>query len=346
MDSNQFDRRVSGLGLKFADDSEERLGETEHHTVKQETYTLEEGELVQEVHSHYPTSLLLKKKNRYQSEIFNMTNMYDLSFLTNKDRRLGPMKDSDLPLGDGLTMKIPNKIRHLEKNCPGSFSWLQGFGCEMVTIPDKYSEKISFFPIWGFKAHFKVYPVEQQEFDFVSGFKKHYQFSLDGLSDNPTIESLEDLNQIERSPVHEVVDLEDSEESEPESTNKRKSSRVDDQNEDSIMVVDSEDEEEDSEEEEEEDDGGGFQHGMIPQGYQPSFRGNLNNKTDGGEDEPIEIESSSEEEKEEENVDGKKDQNRDESFSFLEENNKRKREGSSESKDGSEETAKKSKEDE
>ena len=349
-DSNQFDRRVSGLSLKFDDDSEERLGETEHHTVKQETYRLEEGELVQEVHSHYPTSLLLKKKNRYQSEIFNMTNMYDLSFVTNKERRLGPMTDSDLPLGDGLTMKIPNKIRQLEKNCPGSFSWLQGFGSEMVKLPDTTDEKISFFPIWGFKAHFKVYPVEQQEFDFVSGFKKHYQFSLNGLSDNPSIESLEDLNQIERSPVHEVVDLEDSEESEnePKSPNKRKSSRVDDQNEDSIMVVDSEedDEEDGSEEEEEEDDGGGFQHGMIPQGYQPSFRGNLNNKTDGGEDEPIEIESSSEEEKEEENVDGKKDQNRDESFSFLEENNKRKREGSSESKDGSEAAAKKSKDDE
>ena len=347
-DSNQFDRRVSGLSLKFDDDSEERLGVTEHHTVKEETYRLEEGELVQEVHSHYPTSLLLKKKNRYQSEIFNMTNMYDLSFVTNKERRLGPMKDSDLPLGDGLTMKIPNKIRHLEKNCPGSFSWLQGFGSEMVTIPDTTEEKISFFPIWGFKAHFKVYPVEKQEFDFVSGFKKHYQFSLNGLSDNPSIESLEDLNQIERSPVHEVVDLEDSEESEHESTSKRKSSRVEDENEDSIMVVDSEedDEEDGSEEEEEEDDDGGFQHGMIPQGYQPSFRGNLNNKTDGGEDEPIEIESSSEEEKEEENVDGKKDQNRDESFSFLEENNKRKREGSSESKDGSEAAAKKSKDDE
>ena len=146
-DSNQFDRRVSGLRLKFDDDSEEVLGETEHTTVRQETYELEEGELVQEVHSHYPTSLLLKKKNRYQSEIFNMTNMYDLSFVTNKERRLGPMKESDLPLGDGLTMKIPNKIRHLEKNCPGSFSWLQGFGSEMVTPQETTVEKISFFPI-------------------------------------------------------------------------------------------------------------------------------------------------------------------------------------------------------
>ena len=352
-DTNQFDRRVSGLSLKFDDDTEEQLGETEHHTARQETYRLEEGELVQEVHSHYPTSLLLKKKNRYQSEIFNMTNMYDLSFVTNKERRLGPMTESDLPLGDGLTMKIPNKIRHLEKNCPGSFSWLQGFGCEMVKLPETTAEKISFFPIWGFKAHFKVYPVKQQEFDFVSGFKKHYQFSLNGLADNPSIESLEDLNQIERSPVHEVVDLEDSE-SEPESTNKRKSSRVDDQNEDSIMVVDSEDDddednnEEEEEEEEEEDDGDGFQHGMIPQGYQPSFRGNLNNKTGGGEDEPIEIESSSEEEKEAETAeDGDmKEDNGDESSSFPpEENNKRKREGSSESKDGSEEAFKKSKDD-
>ena len=347
-DSDQFDRRVAGISLKFDDSSEDSLGNTEHHTARQQTYTLEEGELILEVHSHYPTSLLVKKNNRYQSEIFDMTNICDLSFLTNKERRLGPMKESDSTLGDGLTMKIPSKIRHLEKHCPGSFSWLQGFGSEMVTTRDK-GEQMAFYPIWGFKAHFKVYPVEQQEFDFVSGFKKHYQFSLDGLSDNLSIESLEDLNQIERSPVHEVVDLEDSEESEPESTNKRKSSRVEDQNEDSIMVVDSEEEDQDEDsEEEEEDDGGGFEHGMIPQEYQPSFRGNLNKNTDGGEDEPIEIESSSEEEKEAESaeVEVKKDQNGDESFSFLlEENNKRKREGSSESKDISEETAKKSKED-
>ena len=293
-DSDQFDRRVAGISLKFDDSSEDSLGNTEHHTARQQTYTLEEGELILEVHSHYPTSLLVKKNNRYQSEIFDMTNICDLSFLTNKERRLGPMKESDSTLGDGLTMKIPSKIRHLEKHCPGSFSWLQGFGSEMVTTRDK-GEQMAFYPIWGFKAHFKVYPIDNQDFDFVSGFKKHHQFSLDGLTDNPFVESIEDLNQIEKSPVHEIVDLEDSEsETDPESRKKSKPSH----NDDSIMVVDSDDEDEEvgsEEEEEEEEEDGGFQQGMLPQEYQPSFKGKIN-KVDGGEDEPIEIESSSEDE--------------------------------------------------
>ena len=90
--------------------------------------------------------------------------------MTSKKRSLGPMKNSDLPLSDGLTLKIPSKLKHLEKNCPGSFYWLQGFGSETIKVADK-EEKKSLFPIWGFKAHFKVYPVKKQdeEFEFLPG---------------------------------------------------------------------------------------------------------------------------------------------------------------------------------
>ena len=92
-----------------------------------------------------------------------------------------------------------------------------------------------------------------------------------------------------------MVDLEDSE-PESEEGSKDKPSREEGQNEDSIMVVDSDDNEEEEESGEyyDEDEEDGFQHGMIPHGYQPSFRGD-SNKGGGGEDEPIEIESSSEE---------------------------------------------------
>ena len=179
------------------------------------------------------------------------------------------MKASDLPLEDGLTMRIPGKIRHHEKNCPGSFYWLQGFGMEEVKVQEEAAR--SLFPIWGFKAHFKVYSVNEKEFEFASGFKKHYQFSLAGLSECPVIDDLRDLDQLERSPVHEVVDLDDdSEESDSEEERPglvRAGEEVSSfmimimimmmmmmqglvrAGEDSIMVVDSDEDEEDEEEE-------------------------------------------------------------------------------------------------
>ena len=146
--------------------------------------------------------------------MFSLTNVHDVSFLTNKQRRLGPGPDAALE--DGLTLKVPAKIRHLEKNCPGSCSWLQGFGSETVKLGADEEELRSLFPVWGFKAHFKVYSVKKQEFKFVPGYKKHYQFSLEGLSENPVLDDLEDLHQLEKSPVHEVVDI-DSEDEESES---------------------------------------------------------------------------------------------------------------------------------
>ena len=295
-DSNQFDRRVSGVKLHYEDGTEESLGECGHHTAREVTHGLEEGEVITEVHTHYPASLLGKKGTSFHSDIFSLTSIYDLSFVTSKERTgeqrtLGPMAESDLPLADGLTLKIPTKLKHLEKNCPGNFYWLQGFGMEDVKIPDNPDKdgKKSIFPIWGFKAHFKVYPVKKQEFEFVPGFKKHYQFSIDGLMENPVIDELEDLLQLEKPPVHEVVDLDEEESEESDSENEEGgmvSGTMSGHNEDSIMVVDSDDDNEDDS-----GDEGGYRPGVAPPGF--SGRG-------GGVDEPIEIESSSEEEEEKE----------------------------------------------
>ena len=341
-DSNQWDRRVTGVKMKFEDGSEAGVGDIEddHHTRRTETYDLEEGELVTQVHAHYPPALLAKKGGQYQSEIFSLTSIHDISFVTNKERKLGPMKTSDLPLEDGLTMKIPGKIKHHEKNCPGSFYWLQGFGMEDVKSKDSETETArSLFPIWGFKAHFKVYSVKQQEFEFTSGFKKHYQFSLEGLSENPLIDDLKDLDQLEKSPVHEVVDLDDESEesnSEDEGPGMVRAGG----NEDSIMVVDSEEEDEDEESGEE----GGYRPGVAPLGFGGK----------GGEDEPIEIESSSEEENEEVNSEkekGDKVNGADEAEKTREEvsstsNEKRKRKESENNEDdSSQEASKKSKDD-
>ena len=328
-DGNQFDRRVAGIKLKYSDDSESSVGETEHHTVKQETYEVEEGELVTEVHCHYPTSLLSKKGSN-QSEIFSLTDIYDLSFVTSKERRLGPMAESDFPLDDGLTLKIPTKIKHLEKNCPGNFYWLQGFGSEEVKILDK-GEKRSLFPVWGFKAHFKVYSVKDQQFEFAAGFKKHYQFSIEGLTENPLIDDLEDLHQLEKSPVHEIVDLdEESEESDSESEQQGTVQGGAGHNDDSIMVVDSDDDNEEDESDEE----GGYHQGMVPHNF-PGAKG--------GEDEPIEIESSSDEE---ENESGKDDKKEKEKENDKGEKEKRKRKESGEETTEEPSTSKKAKDDE
>merc|ERR1712066_1185139 len=67
-DKNQFDRRVTGVKLKFSDDTETSIGEISHHTAKEATYQIEEGELITEVHPHYPTSLLNKKGTSFQTE--------------------------------------------------------------------------------------------------------------------------------------------------------------------------------------------------------------------------------------------------------------------------------------
>ena len=188
-DTNQFDRRVSGIKVKYDDGKEESIGLTDHHTTKQETYDLEQGEFITEVNSHHPTALINKPGSSFEKELYSLTTIHDLSFETNKEKRLGPMKESDLPLGIGLTMRVPSKIRHLEKNCPGKFCWLQGFGSEEIKIEGS-EEKKTLYPIWGFKTHFKVYSIKNQEFEFVAGIKKLYQFSIEGISENTKIDDL------------------------------------------------------------------------------------------------------------------------------------------------------------
>merc|ERR1711915_407502 len=289
-DSNQFDRRVSGIRLKFKDGNEQTIGVTDHHTSRKETYELEKGEFITAVYTHHPVNLLNKPGSAFEQEMYSLTSIHDLSFKTNKERRLGPMEKSDLPLGIGLTLKVPSKIRHLEKNCPGKFCWLQGFGVEEIKIPGG-RDRSTLFPIWGFKTHFKVYAVKNQEFDFVAGIKKLYQFSIEGMSENPRLEDLEDIYEIERSPVHEVVDLDsDSNDCTTEQSKIQN-------NDESIMVVDSESDDEDKEESEE--DSSFLGRGVMPladMGYeypQMHFRPPLN-EGQGCEDEPIEIESSSE----------------------------------------------------
>lgn len=298
-DTNQFDRRVSGIKLKFDDDKEETIGLIDHHTTKQETYILEQGEFITEVNTHHPTALINKPGTSFEKEVFSLTTIHDLSFETNKERRVGPMTESDLPLGIGLTMKVPSKIRHLEKNCPGKFCWLQGFGSEEIKCPDS-TEKKTLYPIWGFQSHFKVYSVKNQEFDFVAGIKKLYQFSFEGLSENPKLDDLEDIFLIERSPVHEVVDLDDSDSnSEDDSDAATQPGMIN--NDDSIMVVDSDsedDEDGEGEEDESDEDSGYLPHGIMPLdmgfGYPPLQLRPPIDDGQGGEDEPIEIASSSE----------------------------------------------------
>ena len=340
-DAAQWDRRLTGVRMKFEDGSEAEVGDMEdgHHTRRMETYDLEEGELITQVHAHYPPALLAKKGGQHQSEIFALTSVYDISFVTNKERKLGPMKTSDLPLEDGLTLKIPGKIKHHEKNCPGSFYWLQGFGMEDVKSKDSEIETArSLFPIWGFKAHFKVYSVKQQEFEFASGFKKHYQFSLEGLSENPLIDDLKDLDQLEKSPVHEVVDLDDEESEESNSEDEGPGMVRAGANEDSIMVVDSEEEDEESGEE------GGYTAGVAPLGFGGK----------GGEDEPIEIESSSEEEEDngekgdgdkKVNGDGDADEKSQEDVSSTSTDKRKRKESETNGDDSSQEASKKSKDD-
>ena len=92
-------------------------------------------------------------------------------------------------------------------------------------------------------------------FEFVSGVKKHLQYSVKGVLEEALVDEMEDITQVERSPVHEVVDLEDSEE-EGEGVTSATMPQGDDS---AVMVVDSdsaeeeEEEEEDSEEDEESD---------------------------------------------------------------------------------------------
>jgi len=275
----------------------------DHPTVREEEHVLEEGEFIVEVTTHHRNADILKGDS-FRREIRSLTSISDLSFTTNKGRVLGPsaLGEEEPELGPGLLLSLPAKLRHLEKNCPGKFFWLAGFGKQTVKLSDTLP-KTSLYPIWGMQTHFKVYPMKNQTFEFVSGVKKHFQFSVNNLSENSRVDQLDDIEQLERSPVHEVVDLEDSESAAGEESEDEMQSGLLPSGrggaDESVMVLDSEsggEEEEDCEDEDEdEDDDEEERHGRR-QGYRAS-RANPGFKDGKGRaDEPIEIESTSEEE--------------------------------------------------
>jgi len=285
-------RRVCGIGLCW-DSGEEKIGETDEKETDHLKLELENGEHILDIWTHHSSEDLANKS--FLKEISSLSNIGDLSFETNKGRSLGPMDDSKEKLIKCFRLRIPGRVKALEKNCPGKYHWLQGFGCEEIKFGD--TSKFAFYPIWGFQTHFKVYSVKNQDLDFVAGIKKQYQFSIEGLEENPLIDDIEDIHQIEKSPVHEIVDLDDSDvvsDSEnSESTPKTSAQVPENSMDDSIMVVDSGSEH--SEYEDESLNQGNFTDFNL-------FGGNHNGV--GDENEPIEIESSSDSEAEEESENG------------------------------------------
>jgi len=297
--------KVCGLRLKFEESEEQSLvGVADHPTVREEEYAMEEGEYIVEVTTHHLRSDL-QKGEVFRKEIASLTNISDLSFTTSKGRTLGPCPHEEgwPDLGPGLLLSLPTKLKHLEKNCPGRFHWLAGFGERQVHLADTKA-KAALHPVWSLQTHFKVYPVNNPEFEFVSGVKKHLQYSVKGVLEEALVDEMEDITQVERSPVHEVVDLEDSEE-EGEGVTSATMPQGDDS---AVMVVDSdsaeeeEEEEEESEEDEESDRvprrgwGGGGKRGWG--GEEDHYQARPGDTRGCDPDEPIEIESSSDEEEE------------------------------------------------
>jgi len=291
--NDDMDRKVCGMKITWNNGEGEELGLTDDNSIKQETYNLESGEFITEVRTYHAKQLV--KKN-FQKEMTSLANINDLSFETSKDRTLGPMKDPAVPLIPGIKLRIPGKVRNLERNCPGKFFWLQGFGTEEVKFNEKDSSKLKFYPIWGFQTHFKVYSLKDQNLEFIAGVKKMNQYSTDGIKEITKVDDIEDFEQIEMSPVHEVVDIGNSDSGSEGSDGETMPGMMmqeDSVMDDSIMVVDSESGDDEADDDEEESDDGRFYRRGNPSIGFPSFKP-INGK--GGENEPIEIESSSEDE--------------------------------------------------
>jgi len=238
-------QRISGIKIKWDDDSEESLGATDGENKVEETYDLGEGDLITEIMTYHKRGFFANAA--VQHEFSTLSQVHDIAFTTNKQKMVGPMESSKHSMDIGLRLKVPAKLRYLEKECPGVFYWLQGFGLE--EMKDDAGKTVIFYPIWGFQTHFKCYELNKQDFEFVAGIKKCYQFSVEGMSENPMINTLEDINSLERTPVHEVVDLGDSDEDDEPRAGP---SMV---NDDSIMMIDSDSEhtEDGSDVEDEED---------------------------------------------------------------------------------------------
>lgn len=237
--------QVNGVRIKWDDDSEESLGSKDDENNVLETYTLDEGVLITEMMTYHQREVFSGKKPEHEFEILNQ--MHDVAFMTNKEKLVGPMSSSQSLMDVGLRLKVPTRIRSLEYGCPGIFYWLQGFGMEELEDESGKVSSNCFYPIWGFQTHFKCYELSNQDFEFVAGTKKCYQFSVEGISEYPMIKTKADIDSLERTPVHEVVDLGDSDDEEPEAGPSNT-------NDDSIMMIDSDSEHtEDGSEEEEED---------------------------------------------------------------------------------------------
>jgi len=321
---------LCGLRVTSAKSSSD-LGITEGDDVSSEEYKLEPKEFITLVKAHYPKDKVqaLNKRGREKEivaqEMFGLTTVEDLSFETNLDRELGPISAGSEQLLPGLEYRLPKQIFRLEKGSPSNFWWLQGFGLEKVKLDGGEKETGRFFPIWKFQSSNKYYPSEYQGIEFVAGVKKQFQCSIDGIEECLSIESIQDLNTLERTPVHEVVELDDEDsdgggcqdnsdedaDGDGDETREENGQPNIQENEDSVMIVDSDSsmgdmereedhlgrgEDEDDEEEEEEYQQGVLQHEMFG-GYGHGQGGPITTGL-GGVEEPIEIPSSSDEEEE------------------------------------------------
>merc|ERR1719228_2024192 len=155
---------------------------------------------------------------------------------------------------------MPRQITRLEKDSPQNYWWLQGFGMEILGMETDPAESrpSRFYPIWGFQSSYKYYPVKYEGFEFVAGVKKHHQFSIKGIEEECCLKTAQDLEFVERTPVHEVVDLGDSDDEYSADDNDGQDAEEDDDEdegaadhvvidnsgnyEDSVMIVDSDSE--------------------------------------------------------------------------------------------------------
>jgi len=345
--------RVCGIKLVDSKKKEQSVGVLEGDNVKSSTYELEKGEFITEILGLFNKDKVAglegrgkHRKEMLAQEMLSLTSVEDLGFRTNKGRSFGPTgekkkeekkddkkdeekkkngeevkqngkeEEGDVNTKIGVFYRLPKQIMRLENGAPNNFWWLQGFGLEKVKLGEE-EEKIKFYPIWKFHSAHKYYPLDYEGIEFVGGVKKHMQFSIDGLEECLDLKTIQDLESVEKTPVHEVVDLDDSEEEEAEpaedgeeentSTNQND---AEGENEDSVMIVDSDDggggdreeEEDDEEEEGEEEEEDEYQQGMLSHevfGAQYS-----NARMGGGAAEPIEIPSSSDEDDSEKQSNG------------------------------------------
>jgi len=271
-------------GLEMADaDSEYSVGQVEG--CRKHEYKLDKGEFIMEV-----AGLFSKKK-----ENISVAEVEDLSFRTSKGRRLGPEKEAGTK--SGLIYRLPSQIFRLEEEAPSNFWWLQGFGLEKGN-PEAKEKKPLFYPIWGFQSANKYYPEDYQGVEFIAGVKKQFQYSVDGIAECLTLNTCQDLNTLEKTPVYEVVDLEDSEEEEEEEAELEQAPPK--QKNTSVTILDTSNSEDEMGEEEEEDDEESMEMSSSAMGQL------MGHQQLGEENEPIEIESSDDEDQPQPGSGGKK----------------------------------------